>query len=314
MERIRPDLRTYSKTETLDIQPSDVSISKDELTTAATTTTGGIDSYFSQSMQLPSPLYFKYWALSTAPTVRASRWPALLICHAYSPFPGAQRSPCTRALPVTTAQTPRLSPLAWFSARHAERREHSQTMQPTASLAGAGTARRAKRTTCQNHCFLRAWTEHAVASSPAAGGSALLLGAREHHGNDDSEGPLRLRDEARRRSGCVVVGANGHRSCVRDALTARRLRRMVKRSSGPTRGDRGNRRERRVLFFSPRWGGARESGAESAGGWRTERRWVALPGNWLPAASSCSSFCPSFHNHRCPLTRAEADDDAQEHD
>ncbi|KAH6948901.1 hypothetical protein HPB50_026878 [Hyalomma asiaticum] len=81
MERIRPDLPTYPRTETPNLQPSDVSISKDELTTTAATTTGEIASHFrhalgevyeamtmnidgvivirGQNMQLPSPVHHR---------------------------------------------------------------------------------------------------------------------------------------------------------------------------------------------------------------------------------------------------------------
>lgn len=184
-------------------------------------------------------------------------------------------------------------------------------MQPKASTTGAEAARRATQTSGLNHCFLRTWTEHAVASSPAAGGSTLLLGARKQHGNE-GEKPLRLGDEARRRSGSDVVGANAHRSCVRDALTARRLRRMVKQSSGPTPGDRGNRRGRRAFFFfldgEERAGmvrRAREDGEPSVVGRRCQAT-GSLPHPLLLA--------PRIPTIATPLTRGKADDDTQERD
>lgn len=184
-----------------------------------------------------------------------------------------------------------------------------------ASVAGAEAARRAtrtttaERTTCRrDHGFLRTWTEHAVASSPAAGGSALLLGTGKHHGNDDDQGPLR------RRGGSVVVGVNAHRSCVRDALTARRLRRMVKRSSGPSRGDRGNREDEGFPDGGSRAG---KSGAEGAGRMAHRASLAdALPGNWLPASSypppptPCSAAIAALSLG----AEREGDDDAQERD
>ncbi|KAH8032732.1 hypothetical protein HPB51_001430 [Rhipicephalus microplus] len=182
--------------------------------------------------------------------------------------------------------------------------------KPRASTTGAEAARRETQTSGLNHCFLRTWTEHAVASSPAAGGSTLLLGAGKHHGNE-GEKPLRLGDEARRRSASDVVGANAHRSCVRDALTARRLRRMVKQSSGPTPGDRGNRRGRRAFFFSSMGRSAREWCGERG---RMENR-ASLAGVARQLALCLIPFLlplasqPSLH-----LSLYKADDDTQERD